>query len=175
MNKSIVSTSVRMMRIRKYIFLILTLVWMIVIFMFSNSPGDESGKTSYAFGKLFCEIFVPGYEEMTLMEQEDLALLLDHPIRKLAHFTEYMILGALLAGIPTFKVNADYWKRGLIVWGIACLYAVSDEVHQLFVPGRDGAVKDVLLDSSGALVGVLLGLIVVRICVRTKNKAGEQI
>ncbi len=164
-----------MNQIRICIFLILTIAWMIVIFMFSNSPGDESGQTSREVGRLFCRIFVSGFEEMAFDEQEELALLLDHPIRKLAHFTEYMILGALLAGIPTFKVKADYWKRGLIIWGIACLYAISDEVHQLFVPGRDGAVKDVLLDSSGALVGVLIGLVVVRICVRMKNKAGERI
>lgn len=162
-----------MNQIRNCIFLILTIAWMIVIFMFSNSPGDESGQTSREVGRLFCQIFVPGFEEMTLVEQDELALLLDHPIRKLAHFTEYMILGALMVGIPHFTGNADYWKRGPIIWGIACLYAVSDEVHQLFVPGRDGAVKDVLLDSSGALVGVLLGLVVVRICVRMKNKAGD--
>jgi len=148
---------------RKYVFLILTIAWMLVIFLFSNSPGDESGETSYAFGKLFCQIFVPGYEEMTLAEQDELALLLDHPIRKLAHFTEYFILGALLVGIPTFKVKADYRKYGLIAWGIACLYAVTDEVHQLFVPGREGALKDVLLDSSGALFGVLFGLLMVMV------------
>ncbi len=164
-----------MNQIRICIFLILTISWMIVIFMFSNSPGDESGQTSREVGRLFCRIFVPGYEEMMFEEQEELALLLDHPIRKLAHFTEYMILGVLMVGIPQFTEKADYWKRGLIIWGIACLYAISDEVHQLFVPGRDGALKDVLLDCSGALVGVLIGLVVVRICVRMKNKAGDRI
>lgn len=168
MDKPSVLTIVRMAQLRNYIFLVLTITWMIVIFMFSNSPGDESGETSREVGRLFCKIFVPGYEEMAFEEQEEMALLLDHPIRKLAHFTEYMILGALMVGILQFKEKADYWKRGLIVWGIACLYAVSDEVHQLFVPGRAGALKDVLLDSTGALIGVLLGLLIVRLIVRLR-------
>lgn len=168
MDKPSVFSTVRTAQVKKYIFLALTIAWMIVIFMFSNSPGDESKETSNGFGRLFCKIFVPGYEEMAFEEQEELALLLDHPIRKLAHFTEYMILGALMVGIPQFREKSDYWKRGLIVWGAACLYAVSDEVHQLFVPGREGALKDVLLDGSGALAGVLLGLLIVRLIARLR-------
>ncbi len=168
MDKPSVLTIVRRAQLRNYIFLVLTIAWMIVIFMFSNSPGDESGETSREVGRLFCKIFVPGYEEMVFEEREELALLLDHPIRKLAHFTEYMILGALMVGILQFREKSDYWKRGLIVWGIACLYAVTDEVHQLFVPGRAGALKDVLLDSAGALVGVLLGLLIIRRIVRLR-------
>lgn len=168
MDKPSVFSTVRTAQVKKYIFLALTIAWMIVIFMFSHSPGDESGETSREVGRLFCKIFVPGYEEMAFEEQEELALLLDHPIRKLAHFTEYMILGALMVGIPQFSEKSDYWKCGLIVWGAACLYAVSDEVHQLFVPGREGALKDVLLDSTGALAGVLLGLLIVRIIVRLR-------
>ena len=168
MDKPSVLTIVRRAQLRNYIFLVLTIAWMIVIFMFSNSPGDESGETSREVGRLFCKIFVPGYEEMVFEEQEELALLLDHSIRKLAHFTEYMILGALMVGILQFREKSDYWKRGLIVWGIACLYAVTDEVHQLFVPGRAGALKDVWLDSAGALVGVLLGLLIIRRIVRLR-------
>ena len=43
----------------------------------------------------------------------------------------------------------------LIPWGIAALYAVTDEFHQLFVPGRSGQFSDVVLDSAGALAGLL--------------------
>ncbi len=174
MDKPSVSTTIRMARLRKYIFFILTIVWMIVIFTFSNSPGEESGEISRGVGGLFCQIFVPGYEEMVFAEQEELALLLDHPIRKLAHFMEYMILGALMVGIPKFTVKSDYWKHGLIVWAFACLYAISDEIHQLFVPGRCGALKDVLLDSVGAFVGVLLGILMVGLVTVLKSKIANK-
>ena len=74
-------------------------------------------------------------------------------IRKLAHFTEFMILGILA------KVNYEgYYKTNTILYPLlfSMLYACSDELHQLFVPGRFCAFKDVMIDSSGAFVGIAL-------------------
>ncbi len=70
----------------------------------------------------------------------------DLVLRKLAHTTEYAILGALL-------VRA-LGRHGLAV-ALGTLYAVSDEVHQSFVRGRHGAWYDVLIDSVGVALGVL--------------------
>jgi VanZ family protein len=69
----------------------------------------------------------------------------DLVLRKLAHFTEYAILGALLARAT---------RRSWVALVLAALYAASDEVHQTFVEGRHGAVRDVAIDTVGALVGV---------------------
>jgi VanZ family protein len=70
----------------------------------------------------------------------------DLGLRKLAHVAEYAVLGALLArALPEL---AAQWA------GIA--YAVSDELHQSFVPGRFGTLLDVAIDSTGVLVGILL-------------------
>jgi VanZ family protein len=70
----------------------------------------------------------------------------DVVLRKLAHVAEYAVLGALLArAVPEL---AAQWA------GIA--YAVADEVHQHFVPGRHGALLDVAIDASGVLAGILL-------------------
>jgi len=71
----------------------------------------------------------------------------DLVLRKLAHATEYGILGALL-GRAT--------GRSQVAVAVGVLYAVSDEVHQLFVPGRRGAPLDVLVDAAGVTLGVLL-------------------
>ena len=57
----------------------------------------------------------------------------------------------------------------LIPWGIAALYAAADEFHQLFVPGRSGQVSDVMLDSAGALAGLLILALVRKIIVRRRN------
>jgi len=71
----------------------------------------------------------------------------DLVLRKLAHATEYAILGFLL-------LRATGNERWALVLGVA--YAVSDEVHQHFVSGRHGAPVDVLIDSVGVSVGVFV-------------------
>jgi VanZ family protein len=71
----------------------------------------------------------------------------DLVLRKIAHAAEYAVLGALLAralGRPGVAVLAGV------------LYAVSDEAHQAFVPGRLGSPLDVAIDAVGVVAGVLL-------------------
>ena len=71
----------------------------------------------------------------------------DLALRKIAHATEFAILAALLV-----RAVADL--RWAVAIGIA--YAISDEIHQTFVPGREGSPFDVLVDSVGVAVGALL-------------------
>ena len=71
----------------------------------------------------------------------------DTILRKAAHATEYAILGALL-------VRALGGRAPAVVLGVA--YAVSDEIHQHFVPGRHMSALDVAIDSLGLLAGVLV-------------------
>jgi len=71
----------------------------------------------------------------------------DLVLRKLAHAAEYGILGALLVR----ALRRLSWALAL---GVA--YAVSDEIHQSFVPGRQGSPLDVLIDSVGVIAGVVL-------------------
>ena len=70
----------------------------------------------------------------------------DLVLRKLAHLVEYAVLGVLLAralpDVPAFAA------------GVA--YAVTDEVHQHFVAGREGAPIDVVIDAAGVLVGIVV-------------------
>ncbi len=69
----------------------------------------------------------------------------DLALRKIAHAAEYAVLGALLLRALGRELTA-------VAIGIA--YAVTDEVHQAFVPGRHGAALDVVIDAVGVLVGV---------------------
>ena len=71
----------------------------------------------------------------------------DLVLRKLAHAAEYAVLGALLARAL---------GRSSLAMAIGVLYAVSDEVHQAFVPGRLGSPVDVAIDAVGVVCGVLL-------------------
>jgi VanZ family protein len=71
----------------------------------------------------------------------------DLVLRKIGHAAEFAVLGALLT-----RALGAAW----LAFALGVLYAVSDEVHQLFVPGRTGSALDVVLDALGVAVGVLV-------------------
>src|SRR5438093_1320913 len=73
-------------------------------------------------------------------------------VRKLAHFTEYLVLSVLLYRALRARQRSSLQAAGL-AFVIAGLYAVSDEFHQWFVPGRTAAATDCLIDVSGAVAG----------------------
>ena len=74
-------------------------------------------------------------------------------VRKSAHFTEFLILGvSLFLTVRDLRKRASFW----IPWLIGAVYAVSDELHQHFVPGRSCEVRDMIIDVCGVLVGVAI-------------------
>jgi len=73
----------------------------------------------------------------------------------IAHFTEYFVFAILLA-LALNSPRRKLWLAGLLAVLIASAYGVSDEFHQLFVPGRHCDPMDWLVDTSGALLGAAL-------------------
>lgn len=147
---------------KQKIFIILTLLCMAGIFAFSARDGEKSGGDSFNVGMLVGQIAVPGFEGWSEEKQIEFAKKIDHPVRKTAHRAEY----ALLAGLCYGRIGAiPLKKRVAAAQAVTSLYAVTDEVHQLFVPGRNGNFTDVLIDSAGgfamlrliALATVILG------------------
>lgn len=130
---------------KKIIAWALLLFWMIFIFYMSNQPGNVSSKQSDFVVALFNML------GLDLSRFCDLATFI---IRKSAHFTEYMILYILSYNLLRFYVknNMIYIYSLIIVFG----YASTDEFHQLFVAGRSGQFKDVLIDTSGGTSGMIL-------------------
>jgi len=83
--------------------------------------------------------------------------LLDRVIRKLAHVTEYGIFALLLYGLPVGK-NQNLWRPrrvALCILAVA-VYSLTDEFHQLFVPGRHASLIDCGLDTFGATLAMLV-------------------
>lgn len=138
--------------------MVLSIIWMIGIFLFSAQSADESAETSLHAGEAVCSIFVPGYHDMPVEAQTALAEKIDHPVRKAAHATEYAILAVFLYEAHS-KARKHRFGRGFL---ICAVYAATDEVHQLFVPGRAGRVTDVLIDSAGAAAALLVIFMVVK-------------
>ncbi len=140
----------------KYFFGVTAIIWMCVIFWFSAQPAAESTQMSMTFGRKICSIFVPGYSKLSEKKQYTMAENIEFPVRKSAHASEYALLAMLWCG--WFVLGNKKEKSGkslLFPWMIAALYACTDEYHQLFVPGRSGQLRDVMIDAAGAAVGVL--------------------
>ena len=76
-------------------------------------------------------------------------------VRKSAHFLEYLILGILMINVvKNYKdINNCLFFMSLL---FCIMYAISDEVHQLFIPGRSCEILDVLIDSTGSLIGIFI-------------------
>lgn len=117
----------------------ISLLWMMVIFILSAQPALQSQELSDGFlDVLIATLHLP---------------LTSFMVRKAAHATEYLLLGIFL--YAAVSVTAQR-KQFFIPFIMTALYAVTDEIHQMFVPGRACQVRDMLIDACGALVGVLL-------------------
>ena len=149
------------MRMRKKVCFVLMIVWMIVIFAFSSRNADLSTQDSHSIGMLLGRLILPTFQNLDADRQLSFANKVDHPVRKLAHMAEYAVLGLLISGSYTDRTK-KWLDRIRVPFIIGAVYAVSDEVHQMFVPGRSCEVKDMMIDSSGVLIGVLFGMVVWR-------------
>ncbi|MCR4436304.1 MAG: VanZ family protein [Clostridiales bacterium] len=133
------------------ILLVLAIAWMTVIFFFSSQPGEDSARQSGRVVELLLGIFNRVYNHHPPAFIVDWLLKSDHFVRKGGHVAEYMVLGVLVINLLK---RWDLKKYFIISLSVCFIYASSDEVHQLFVPGRAGRVSDVLLDTAAALVGM---------------------
>lgn len=136
---------------RKIIYWSLLIAWMILIFVMSNQPAKVSDAQSIGALDLFLKL---GININGIFG--DLA---NFVIRKCAHFLEYMILALLFFNV--LKLYFSIKQVSIITIIFVCLYACSDEIHQLFVLGREGAIRDVIIDTCGgiALVSIRLGIV----------------
>ena len=134
------------------IFWILTAAVMGIILWFSRENGDDSKEVS---------------ENLLMLIIEYLGNIVSHNVlRKIAHFTEYAALGFCVSGAIYFTFNKNKFYIPLIP---CVLYAVSDEIHQYFVPERACRIFDVFVDSCGSLTGILIFLLIIFIVNRRKR------
>lgn len=147
---------------------------MALIFSLSSQNAEVSSGTSGNVIRLIVGIFYPGFDNLPAAEQTEIVTSLQFLARKSAHFSIYMILGVL-----SFLTFISYEKllfalRLTTSGGICLLYAASDEIHQLFIPGRSGEVRDVIIDFSGAALGIALSTFVFLLICRIKKKRTEK-
>lgn len=145
--------------------------WMVVIFLFSAQTGDESGDTSGAIVRWVMGLIYPGFEGLAEARQMEILEFWHTVIRKGAHFTEYAILAVLVANaIRPYPIPER--PKWLLPVGVSALYAVTDEIHQYFVPGRACVATDVGIDTCGAIFGMVVFALVAFL--RAKSKEGKE-
>ena len=128
-------------RYKKQLHFVLNLLLMLFIFCQSALPADLSQQESGAVVRLLAG-FLHADES-----------LISFCVRKGAHFLEYLFLGvSLFLTVRDLRKRASFW----IPWAIGTLYAITDELHQYFVPGRSCELRDVLIDACGAAAGVAI-------------------
>jgi len=146
-------------------------IWLAVIFLFSAQPAEESNGVSTGIVQILASVVNMVYPldmesgaSLIFMEQ------LNGALRTCAHGTVYLILAMLVLNAlrlsslkgatgATGSRGSKYsigFREFLLTMAFCVLYAVTDEIHQLFVPGRACELFDILVDSSGALLGNLL-------------------
>jgi VanZ family protein len=150
--------------------LLLVVAVMVMIYSFSAQTGEESGAMSGKLTTWVLNLLVPDFANFSPEKQEAIRSTVGLIVRKLAHFSEYALLGfSLMLHIAQIQKKTAVRLPVLWAWGIGTLYAASDEFHQGFVAGRGPSIVDVTIDSAGVIAGVLfLAWILLR---KTKKKA----
>ncbi|MDP5274727.1 VanZ family protein [Chengkuizengella axinellae] len=123
-------------------------LWMLLIFYLSSQVASQSDNLS----RNVSEVVIVTVDNITPKHDININTM-NHFVRKNAHFFTYLVLG-LLVIIAIRRSDMIGFKSYTLAFAICILYAISDEFHQLYVPGRGPEVRDVLIDSLGSLVGI---------------------
>ena len=131
---------------RKLLIPLAVVFWMAIIFKLSAQPGEQSNLLSTKVTTIIvslAKLFRPDVNVLTF----------NHFIRKCAHFLAYLVLGIIV--LFAMRRIGLMGKQGIGFTLLLCIsYAITDELHQAFVPGRTPKLLDVLIDSSGASLGI---------------------
>lgn len=154
----------------------LAIVWMCIIFAFSAQTKEESGAVSNSFTYQIVSSTRSFFHlDLSDARVKEIADAIEGFVRKAAHMTEYGVLSVLLF-IWIGQWEMSLFRRGLTASGAAAVYAATDEIHQLFVQGRSGRFSDVCIDSAGAVLGVAVFILIVKLvtAVRILRKKREE-
>lgn len=148
------------------------LLLMAVIFAFSAKTAAKSMEESDAVVDIVMGLAPEGGDALP-SDRERLYEVLVVIVRKGAHMAEYAVL-CMLAALHLVTWKLPYRKIAVSSVLFAAFYAATDEFHQLFVEGRSGEVKDVLIDSAGAVLGILAFTILRRLLLRNRGRKSDK-
>lgn len=141
------------MKLVKYL---LVIIWMILIFYFSNQPANNSSiQSKGVIIKSITAVTKIVNKNISEKELEKIIYITEKPVRKSAHIFLYFVLAILVTWLLK-SYNLEYNQIFLYSIMICILYSFSDEIHQLFISGRSGSIIDVFIDNLGSYLGVFI-------------------
>ena len=150
----------------KIINIILIVAWMGIVFEFYNQKGTKSSNTS----RKVTVAVVQAVSDKTVEENEPIIEKTEKVIRKLAHYTIYTVGGFLIMNY-TYTTNLKLKEKVLYSIAFGTGYAVTDELHQFFMPGRSARVFDVGIDTLGVLTGITIYVMIRKTIEKLIDKA----
>lgn len=139
---------------KRVLFLIMLAITFYIIFNFSAQDSEKSGSISQKVTEFIVKV-ISKIKTMDITMQLRWIEKLHPIVRKLAHFSIYTVVGFSVMGFMcTFDIRNIF--KLLISFLVGVTYAISDEVHQYFIPGRNASVIDVCIDSLGVLTGIFM-------------------
>ena len=141
------------MKIKKVIYTVLLIIWLLVIFLFSNQTASKSQSTSDKVASDIVDVVeTVTKNEIKKDKKESIIENTRFLVRKTAHFTLYFILGIIV-----YLLFTSYGVKKILFYSIlfCFLYACSDEIHQLFLDGRTAKVLDICIDTCGSNLAII--------------------
>lgn len=153
----------------RYVSLAFALFIMVAIFLFSCDTGEQSGEKSRDITDKVIDAVIKEPQKLSDTEYRTIENRVEKFVRKVAHFTEFMGLGLFVSlFLSSFSIKTRYIALFSLIF--SALYAASDEIHQLFINGRGSSFTDVLIDTLGACVGILMTVIIMIIVSHIQKK-----
>ncbi|MBR6290562.1 MAG: VanZ family protein [Clostridia bacterium] len=161
-----------MKKILGWVFVFLTVAWMALIFCMSSADSGKSSGMSRSVDRTVARVIHSDFDKWESDRQDAFIMKIDHPVRKIAHFSEYTVLGVLLF------TTCSLWGAGagrsfLLSFPAGVAYAATDEIHQSFVSGRAGRFTDVLIDGGGVLFGCAAAILVALTAASVRRKRAK--
>ena len=155
------------LNILRIVLVIMLLAIYYIIFAFSNQNGEQSGSISRKITIIITEN-IKSIQKMKYEEREKILRKIEFFIRKLAHFSLYTMVGLLAMSLfSTYCIKL--LKKVTISLCLGLTYAISDEIHQNFIPGRASSIKDVGIDTLGVIFGIILVVTLLKIIKKYKK------
>lgn len=164
-------------KIIRYLGFALTIITMITIFMFSSGNAQVSSSQSGKITKTVIKVTRRDFDALAKEKQAKIYNDTEYVIRKLAHFSIFALLGfSAMVAAGTYKIGS---RKATAVRFALCAafcfaYAISDEFHQTFVSGRNGNATDVLIDFSGACLGMLISYLIIYKLITLRCAASQE-